>query len=241
MTTSKSLAAVGILSLAICSFTSCSHDGKTAAPGVPSVSEAIDLDLPSGTLWAPWDVGATKIGGPGSYFAWGETEGDKKDDYGQPFFSGHNYKWFANYVNDFTTLTFDVMYGESYFSLLPEDDAATVNWGAKWQMPTLEQFTELLLFCDKEWKEENWDGNGSLAGYMLTSQKNGKTLFLPALGGCGGHNLYCFGTGCNYWMKDVHKEDIMKAASPGYRNGQWRIDYFGYRYYGFPVRAVVAE
>lgn len=40
---------------------------------VPSASQAIDLGLPSGTLWAPWNVGAAKATDAGEVFAWGET------------------------------------------------------------------------------------------------------------------------------------------------------------------------
>ena len=36
--------------------------------------EYVDLGLPSGTLWAKCNVGASAPEGYGSYFAWGETK-----------------------------------------------------------------------------------------------------------------------------------------------------------------------
>lgn len=41
--------------------------------------EWVDLGLPSGTLWATFNVGAFSPEEFGDYFAWGETE--TKDDY----------------------------------------------------------------------------------------------------------------------------------------------------------------
>ena len=48
--------------------------------------EYVDLGLPSGTLWATCNVGASKPEEYGDYFAWGETK--PKDDY-----SWETYKW----------------------------------------------------------------------------------------------------------------------------------------------------
>lgn len=48
--------------------------------------EYVDLGLPSGTLWATMNVGATSPEDYGDYFAWGETEGDTpKNDMGMEY------------------------------------------------------------------------------------------------------------------------------------------------------------
>ena len=39
----------------------------------------VDLGLPSGTLWAACNVGASKPSESGLYFAWGETQGYTAD------------------------------------------------------------------------------------------------------------------------------------------------------------------
>ena len=46
--------------------------------------EYVDLGLPSGTLWASYDIGATKEGEFGDFFMWGEVEPKDPD--------GFNYK-----------------------------------------------------------------------------------------------------------------------------------------------------
>ena len=44
------------------------------ADGVIGGHEYVDLGLPSGTLWATYNVGATSPYEKGDYFAWGEVE-----------------------------------------------------------------------------------------------------------------------------------------------------------------------
>lgn len=96
----------------------------------------IDLGLPSGTLWASFNLGATRPDEFGDHFAWGETAPKTE-------FNSSNYTWFAN--NRFTKYVVDIsalkpeLSGEFYDGksiLEPEDDAATANLGDKWRMPT---------------------------------------------------------------------------------------------------------
>lgn len=105
--------------------------------------EWVDLGLPSGTLWATCNIGAESPEQVGDYFAWGETEPK----------SGYNWSHYL-YANggssgdDLTKYCAQSEYGfEGYTDglteLLPEDDAATVQWGDNWQMPSLEQIEEL--------------------------------------------------------------------------------------------------
>ena len=100
----------------------------------------VDLALPSGTLWAAYNVGATSAEQPGTFFAWGETKG--KTEYNRSTYQiggelTHGYKNISKYVTKSE-------YGkdgitDNMSTLLPEDDAATANWGGDWVMPTLEQ------------------------------------------------------------------------------------------------------
>ena len=95
--------------------------------------EAVDLGLPSGLKWATMNVGATKPEEYGAYFAWGEME--PKSNY-----SGSTYKFelgtdsngpFSKYVTNSSYGTVD-----NKTVLDPDDDAAHVNWGGNWRMPT---------------------------------------------------------------------------------------------------------
>ena len=56
-------------------------------------------------------------------------------------------------------------------------DAAAENWGGTWRMPTKTEYQELIDNCI--WKWISVDGHN---GYMVTSEKNGNSIFLPAAG-----------------------------------------------------------
>ena len=61
----------------------------------PDTHEYVDLGLPSGTLWATVNVGATRPNEFGDYFAWGETEPKEEYDW-------NNYKWCNGSENTMT-------------------------------------------------------------------------------------------------------------------------------------------
>lgn len=108
----------------------------------------IDLGLPSGTLWADRNIGATDIYDGGKLFQWGdptpydipEHTGGQINE-GQKMFRWSDYKW--NTSGDSSTFT---KYNgtDGKMTLDPEDDAARVNMGHKWKMPTKEQVNELF-------------------------------------------------------------------------------------------------
>ena len=91
--------------------------------------EYVDLGLPSGTLWATTNIGATSPEDYGDYFAWGETT--TKSDWETYFDVDDDFSFKKYYNNGGLT------------ELLPEDDAATANWGSEWQMPSDDQIDEL--------------------------------------------------------------------------------------------------
>ena len=61
--------------------------------GIIGGHEYVDLGLPSGTLWATYNVGATFPYEKGQYFAWGEVE--PRED-----FSWESYKFYLGVAND---------------------------------------------------------------------------------------------------------------------------------------------
>ncbi len=110
------------------------------------VHEYVDLGLPSGTLWAPCNIGAENPEEYGDYFAWGETEGYNG---GKTTFEWINYKWCNGNINAMTKYCSNSGLGyEGFTDDLTElelaDDAAYVNWGPAWRMPSIEQFQELI-------------------------------------------------------------------------------------------------
>jgi uncharacterized repeat protein (TIGR02543 family) len=161
----------------------------------------VDLGLPSGTLWAICNVGASVPEEYGNYYAWGETR--TKSSY-----TWYNYKYCnngANYEYSLTKYCNVESCGYNGFTddlttLLPEDDAATTNWGADWRMPTWEEFNELLVVCSNEWTVQN-----GVNGQLFTGP-NGNTVFFPAAGGywdvTGGRLEYDGAIGA-YWTSKL--------------------------------------
>ena len=133
----------------------------------------VDLGLPSGTLWATCNVGANVPEEYGDYFAWGETR--PKSEY-----SWENYKYCKG-EKQYTKYCCDSDFGFNGFTdnltvLQPEDDAATVNWGNGWCMPTDDQWKELLENTRSKWAKRK-----GIVGRLFIAS-NGKSLFLPAAG-----------------------------------------------------------
>ena len=177
---------------------------------------AVDLGLPSGTKWAPCNVGANKPEEYGGYYAWGETE--MKETY-----TVETYQYYEN---------------GSYVSLGDisgtEYDVAHVKWGGKWCMPTADDFNELLANCTSERTTLN-----GVVGMKFTSNINGKSIFLPA----GGSylNQYPNGIGVDglYWSATEYEKyndyayQLYFATSTFFEPGN--------RYYGHCVRPVIRE
>ena len=132
----------------------------------------VDLGLPSGVKWATFNVGANSPEESGDYYAWGETS--PKSSY-----TWLNYKWCEGSYNMLTKYNCDSSKGVvDYKTILdPEDDAATVNWGQGWRIPTKAEFDELIDNCTWTWSSIN-----GVYGYEVKSNTNGNSIFLPSVG-----------------------------------------------------------
>lgn len=145
-----------------------------ATMGIYYGHEYVNLGLPSGTLWATCNVGADNPEVYGDFFAWGETE--PKETY-----NWSTYKYSLDDQYHLTKYCCTSYYGNNGFTdnlstLLEEDDAAAVNWGEGWCMPTEEQWRELM-----ENTTSNYATLNGVNGHLFTAS-NGKKLFLPAAG-----------------------------------------------------------
>ncbi len=194
----------------------------------PDTHEYVDLGLPSGTLWATCNVGANAPEEYGDYFAWGETE--PKEEY-----TWENYQWCNGSDTTLTKYCIHSDYGYNGFvdgkiELDPEDDAAYVNWGSPWRMPTNEQLNELIENCTKTGTTLN-GVNGS-----LFTGPNGNTLFFPAAG-CRHDSIAAEGLLGDYWTRVLGNHGSNYAFgicfSPEGKQW-WNIK----RHTGFTVRAV---
>lgn len=116
---------------------------------------AIDLGLPSGTLWGDRNLGADAPENFGDYYRFGETV---------PFTA-------ESLPFEYKDLGGDFEIGGT------EHDAATVRLGPDWQMPTEEQINELHFCCTGQWETVN-----GIQGLRVTGP-NGNSIFLPLAGG----------------------------------------------------------
>ncbi len=193
----------------------------------------VDLGLPSGTLWATCNVGATSPEEYGDYFAWGETTTKTTYDW-----STYKYGTY-NYDGDYSKLT---KYNptDGLTTLEAEDDAAHVHWGGDWRMPTYEEQTELLNNCTWTWTD-NYNSTGK-AGYIVSSKAegNGTSIFLPAAG------VGCLSMISDDGMRGYYGSSSLYAGDPGYvYDVYFEPGYYGRNYsvrcYGLSVRAVCSK
>ena len=132
--------------------------------------ECVDLGLPSGTKWATYNIGASKPSDYGSLFSWGETRPKKN-------YLDSNYKFYQKKGSTYELTKYSKKSSASVITLDKCDDAASVNWGNDWKMPTAEQFEELYNNCI--WADMKINGHRGVQG---TSKINGKKIFFPAAG-----------------------------------------------------------
>ena len=142
----------------------------------------VDLGLPSGTLWATCNIGASTPEEYGCYFAWGETESSCE---GKDSFKDGTYIFYTdNLGSGITKYNYHEEYGyvDNLTMLEPEDDAAAINWGGEWRLPTWSQVTELKNTKYTSWE---WSTINGISGFLVTSKVEGYTsnsIFLPAAG-----------------------------------------------------------
>ena len=202
-----------------------------------TTQEAVDLGLPSGTLWATCNVGANEPQDIGLFFAWGDTEGHGNDPADGYFFNWENYKWceVVGYDSYFTKYCSDSSRGKDEFidgksELDPEDDAAYVNWGSQWRTPSNEQLEELRNECT--WTPTTLQG---VDGYEVKGL-NGNTIFLPTTGWRIDDMLL---EGGAYWSRSSDPEDVGGAYYLSWDDWGWYS--YGGRVNGQCIRPVVND
>ena len=208
--------------------------------GVENGHAYVDLGLPSGLKWATMNVGASSAEEYGNYYAWGETEPQSNNTY---YWS--SYKWCNGTYRSMTKYCVSSEYGivDGKTTLEASDDAASVNWGGKWRMPTHAEQTELVNNCYLVWTS-SYNSTGK-AGYIIYKAKSSSDkgqvvtsgnppsssyslsdshIFLPAAGYRNDGSLYNVGSDGYYWSSSLY------VGYGGYGMCAWRF----YFYYGGP-------
>ena len=169
--------------------------------------EAVDLGL--SVKWATCNVGASSPEEYGDYFAWGETTTN----------------W-DNSITDDLSITEMQSRGiiDSDGNLTAAYDAATVNWGSKWRMPTGNEIAELFYSCTWTWTTQN-----GVEGRKVTGP-NGNSIFLPAAGYyyLDVTNLRDSGSG-HYWSATPYYSSSVNAYSLSFNSDDFGCYNYGSR------------
>jgi len=183
----------------------------------------VDLGLPSGTLWATCNVGASSPEEYGDYFAWGETEPQADNAY-----SWSSYKWCNGSDHSMTKYCTSSSYGtvDNKTVLDAEDDAATANWGVNWCMPTIDQIKEL---CNSRYTTTTWTTQNGVRGYMIKSRTNGNSIFLPATGYRRDGSLNNAGFRGYYWLRSLNTSVQYSACNLEFGEAYFDMYYWSRR------------
>lgn len=204
------------------------------------------VDLGLSVKWAGYNVGATKPEEFGDYFAWGMTK---------PSSNGY-YTW-AEYDLGGSAVLYKYISDEKYgtpdgrTTLMACDDAANVNWGENWRMPTVNEKREFLMNTTNT----AYTYNG-VPGFIFTSKVNGKSIFIPNAGVMIGSQKVEEGEQCGFWTSELSTSDNRyayiasnKMDDPLFHDAGFDMDATGSaafnlrsgRLYGRSVRAVSGD
>jgi len=234
----------------------------TALVYAQSGHEYVDLGL--SVKWATCNIGADKPEDSGDFFAWGETspyyesldplvwkEGKERGYVRNSASDNYNDRGIVFGTNQPAPASTSAKYSietDAKKQLDPEDDAAHVNWGGNWRMPTMEECQELIDNCT--WEATTRNG---VKGYEVKSKINGNSIFIPAAGTYVGFSntptiilddennpkavIY---TGC-YWSATLSPNYSYRASYLLFNTYEWnkiqRVDVLE-RDYGCPIRPV---
>ena len=233
---------------------------KAVVEDMPINHPYVDLGLPSGTLWATYNVGASSPEEFGNYYVWGETKAYGEEDptnemnyqynseHGEPSYVKTYYGWETyKYCNGSgTTLTKYCTssalgyngFTDELTTLQDSDDAATANWGSKWRIPYKSEWKELVDNCEWSWTTQN-----GVVG-RLAIGPNHNSIFLPAAG------QHVESTACDtgwrgYYLEKSNEEladcNWYPAFLIGETSSELEVSAGGSRYAGVSVRAVFVK
>ena len=189
------------------SFTFISDDNPKATASLTvnvtlENEKPVPVDLGLSVKWASCNVGASSPEEYGDFFAWGETA--PKSDYQ---WSTYKFELGTDENGPFSEYVTNPSYGtvDNKTVLAPKDDAAHVNLGDVWRMPSRDEFQELKDNCTWTWTTQN-----GVNGYKITSNKpgyNDRSIFLPVAGYMfHGRYFSGFEYGGNYWSLSLNTD-----------------------------------
>ena len=197
-----------------------------------------------GPYWATTNIGAEEPEDYGYYFWWGDTVGYKRENNAWVATDGSssNFQFYNDAISQQTynkvisTLQSEgwIVSQDGTYVLAPEHDAAQVQWGGGWRMPTYQELYDLCHNkCDWTWTTQN-----GVNGYVVRGRGDyaANSIFLPAAGYGDGTSLIFAGSDGTYWSS-VPYSDYDDSWSLYFYSSRHRTS-SNYRNYGQSVRPV---
>ena len=165
-----------------------------------------------GPYWATTNIGAEKPEDYGYYFWWGDTVGYKRENNAWVATDGSssNFSFTSSntptYNKNPATLEIGgwVVSQAGTYVLAPEHDAAQVQWGGGWRMPTDAEFSALASNCTTTWTTQN-----GVYGRLVTGKGAyaDRSIFLPAAGYGNDSYLRSPGSYGDYWSSTPYSDN----------------------------------
>ena len=158
-----------------------------------------------GIKWATKNIGANTETDIGLYFQWGDIQGYSASQVGttegKKAFELEDYKfWNGSDPRD------GYYCGEDFSKYNPtdqkssldlEDDAAHMNWGGSWRMPTKQEY-QILLNSTTSVSVVNYNNSGINGTLFTDKTDSSKTLFFPNSGLCYDGEIHTLSVGFYY-------------------------------------------
>ena len=179
------------------------------------IEGAVDLGLPSGTLWCDRNIGAENPEDPGLYFQWGDTQGWRADQIGtgegQKSETWDSYKFSGPGATDsnpqLTKYCNKAEYGKDSFTdnkvILDLKDNAYISRGYTWRMPSEEEFREMMVNTNIE----RITINGISCLKFINRTDNTKYIIVPSRGVINGDP-----SSGNLWLSTIIQDDCRLAS-----------------------------
>ena len=165
--------------------------------------EYVDLGLPSGLKWAKCNVGAETETDYGYYFQWGDIVDKSNADCSWATYKHCNgsERTLTKYCTNGEGGPYGKVDNKTVLDL--EDDAARVNMGGDWRMPTSDELEELW---DKTTQSRvyNYNGTGVSGRKFISMTDETKYIFIPDSGYRSGSSFRDQGSYINLWSSSLH-------------------------------------
>ena len=197
-----------------------------------------------GPYWATTNIGAEAPQEYGSYFWWGGTVGFRPAEKGALDFYGEFDKVSTSTHNPTRTLLEKevILYNKNgELVLAPRYDAAHVNWGDGWRMPTRNEFAGLVKRC--ELVPTKLSGVNGFVARGIGDYAYFR-IFLPCAGilSFHGEDLDFEGRFGHYWGATPYSDNMRSSSSltldMDYREWASYVGACVKRWYGFSIRPV---